>query len=184
MRTCLLAGIIGLMTVGTPVAQAPATRLDAVLQSFWDADPAGAGRAAEQVISLGADFDTLFARLKAGRSYRPQPTGRIEMTSRDPVGPLDNVVEIPSDYDPGRRWPVRVSLHGGVGRERPGAGGTARQLTNRIPGAGEIVIHPRAWLESAWWTPSAVENIAVPNGPNAPNDRRTIRTAPGTTRTI
>jgi predicted esterase len=74
---------------------------------------------------------------------------------------LDNIAEIPADYDPARQWPVRVTLHGGVGREAPGPGDQpARPLTNRIPSAGEIVIHPRAWAQSEWWTSGQVENIA------------------------
>jgi dienelactone hydrolase len=33
-------------------------------------------------------------------------------------------------------------------------------LTNRIPIAGELVLHPRAWSGSEWWTSGQVENIA------------------------
>ena len=50
---------------------------------------------------------------------------------------LDNIVEIPAEYDPARAWPLRVSLHGGVGREAPGPGDPpARPLANRIQSAG------------------------------------------------
>ncbi len=53
-----------------------------------------------------------------------------------------------------------MSLHGGVGREAPGPGDPpARPLTNRIPSVGEIVLHPRAWAQSEWWTPGQVDNI-------------------------
>jgi dienelactone hydrolase len=33
------------------------------------------------------------------------------------------------------------------------------QLSNRIPSDGEIVLHPRAWFDSAWWTPGQLENL-------------------------
>jgi predicted esterase len=53
-----------------------------------------------------------------------------------------------------------VALHGGVGREAPGPGDPApRPLSNRIPGAGELVLHPRAWSQSEWWTAGQVDNI-------------------------
>src|SRR5688572_2018733 len=94
-------------------------------------------------------FDQAYARLKAGKTYQRQPTGRVPMPSRDGDLTLDNVVEIPVDYDPAQALPMRVSLHGGVGREAPGPGDPpARALSNRIPAGREIVIHPRAWSGS------------------------------------
>lgn len=105
-------------------------------------------------------FDDAYARLKAGRTYQRQPTGRIPMPTRDGDLTLDNVVDIPSDYDPAQALPLRVSLHGGVGREAPGRGDPpARPLNNRTRGGREIVIHPRAWSDSAWWRPQQVDNI-------------------------
>jgi dienelactone hydrolase len=83
------------------------------------------------------------------------------MPTRDHGLALDNVLEVPADYDPARTWPLRVSLHGGVGREAPGPGEPpARPLTNRIQSEGELVLHPRAWAQSQWWNPGQVDNIA------------------------
>jgi poly(3-hydroxybutyrate) depolymerase len=105
-------------------------------------------------------FEQAYARLKAGRTYQRQPTGRVAMQTRDGELVLDNVVEVPADYDPAHALPLRVSLHGGVGREAPGPGDPpARPLNNRTPAGREFVIHPRAWSESAWWRPQQVENI-------------------------
>jgi poly(3-hydroxybutyrate) depolymerase len=132
------------------------------MRVFWEAGDTGdAERAATQVVSSGATVDDIRARLKAGRSYAKQKTGRIELPTRDRGTSLDNVVEIPADYDPARAWPLRVSLHGGVGRDAPGPGDRpARPLTNRIQSAGEIVLHPRAWATTQWWNASQVDNIA------------------------
>jgi poly(3-hydroxybutyrate) depolymerase len=95
------------------------------------------------------------------RTYDKQPTGRIELSSRVDGVALDNILEVPADYTPARSWPLRVALHGGVGREAPGPGDPApRPLTNRVPLAGELVLHPRAWSQSEWWTAGQVENIA------------------------
>jgi pimeloyl-ACP methyl ester carboxylesterase len=107
-------------------------------------------------------FDVAYARLKAGITYELAPTGRItDWQARINGDVIDNLVEVPADYDPARPIPLRISLHGGVGREAPGPGDQpARALSNRHPaGRKEIVIHPRAWSASAWWQPAQVDNI-------------------------
>jgi poly(3-hydroxybutyrate) depolymerase len=105
-------------------------------------------------------YDEMAARLKAGPTYQSARTGRITLPTSDRGVSLDNVLEVPADYDPARRWPLRVSLHGGVGRAAPGpADPPARPLTNRIQSAGELVLHPRAWSGSEWWTWGQVDNI-------------------------
>ena len=154
----LVAGS-GLLALAQPPAP---SALDAALRAFWSADnPQRASDAARQIAAAGAPYDDLVARLKRGREYGRKSTGRINMPSRDRATSLDNVVEIPADYDPARGWPVRVTLHGGVGREAPGPGDPApRPLANRIPGSSEIVIHPRAWSGSEWWTSGQVGNIS------------------------
>ena len=104
-------------------------------------------------------FDAAVMRLKE-RRYDRQPTGRIDLPSRDGDVSLDNVLEVPADYTPARPWPLRVALHGGVGRQAPGPGDPApRPLTNRIPLGGELVLHPRAWAGSEWWTAGQVDNV-------------------------
>jgi len=106
-------------------------------------------------------YDEMAARLKAGPTYQSARAGRITLPTSDRGVSLDNVLEVPADYDPARRWPLRVSLHGGVGRAAPGPGDPpARPLTNRIQSAGELVLHPRAWSGSEWWTWGQVDNIA------------------------
>jgi predicted esterase len=139
---------------------APSPRVEALLRTFWSAEStAEADKAARDIQAAGLQFEDVLARLRTGPTYAAQPTGRVEMPSTDPLGPLDHVVDVPADYVPDRRWPVRVVLHGGVGRERPAAGERPRPLSNRLPGTGEIVIQPRAWLESAWWTEQGASNV-------------------------
>jgi len=106
------------------------------------------------------DYDALAARLKKGPEYRPAKTGRITLSSTARGVTLDNVLEVPADYTPSRQWPLRVTLHGGVGRAAPGPNDPpARGLSNRTLIAGELVLHPRAWSGSEWWTPAQVDNI-------------------------
>ena len=140
-------------------AQAPSS-LDTVLRAFWEADsPAAAERLVERITETHASFDVLAARLKAGRTYGKQKDGRIELPSQVYGMALDNVAEVPTDYDPTRPLALRVSLHGGVGRPAPGPNEQARPLSNRIPGGDEIVLHPRAWADAEWWKAAQVDNI-------------------------
>jgi len=101
----------------TQKAGASMDGLDSTLRAFWSAERvADADASARQIQASGVDFDTLFARLHAGPAYLPQKTGRVDMPSSDAGGPLDHVIDVPAYYPPDRRWPVRIVLHGGVGR--------------------------------------------------------------------
>jgi poly(3-hydroxybutyrate) depolymerase len=163
MRAASISLAIIVFASVTTLAQRPASSpLDAAMKAFWDADGQGdAEKAARQVVASGASFDDVRERLKAGRPYGTAKTGRVEMMTRDHALVLDNVLEVPADYDPARTWPLRVSLHGGVGREAPGPGDPpVRPLSNRTQSSGELVLHPRAWAQSQWWNPGQIDNIA------------------------
>ena len=69
---------------------------------------------------------------------------------------VENLIEIPAEYDPAKKWELRVQLHGGVGRE-PQEGRQPQSL--RIPGESQIYIEPQASEEAAWWHTSQVDNI-------------------------
>jgi poly(3-hydroxybutyrate) depolymerase len=158
----LLAGLVLLVTFGgLLVRAAPASAtLDDAMRVFWEADsPNEAEKRAARVVAAGAAFDDVLSRLKVGRSYGAERSGRLELPTTVRQQHLDNVAEVPDEYAPAKRWALRVSLHGGVGREVPQPGETMRPLTNRIPGAPEIVLHPRAWAETEWWKKDAVDNI-------------------------
>ena len=106
-------------------------------------------------------FDAEYARLKAGRMYDAAPGGRRTLDTVFGGTRLDNVLDVPASYDPSRRWPLRVQLHGGVGRAAPEEGGAEpRPLGgNRIAGRPELVLQPRAFGSTAWWQRSQVENV-------------------------
>ena len=163
MRRTALIVVVGfaaaviLRGTATVVAQ---NALDGAFRAYWDADsPSEAARAAERVLASGADFDAVWTRLRAGRTYSPQTAGVQGLATRVGGSLLDNVLDVPAGYDPARPWSLRVQLHGGVGRQPPGRGESARPLTNRIPGEPQLTLHPRAWANSQWWTPQQVDNI-------------------------
>lgn len=143
-------------------AQRQASNVDAAFRAFWSAETVERrGTAAAGVLASGASYDDLAKLLKAGREYRPARTGRVNLPTGDRGLALDNVLDVPADYVPSRSWPLRVTLHGGVGRPAPGPNDPpSRPLSSRIPIAGELVLHPRAWSGSEWWTAGQVENIA------------------------
>ena len=62
----------------------------------------------------------LYARLQQGRTYLDEKRGEYSLRWKSKSGPyFNNVVDVPSDYDPAQKWMLRVQLHGGVGRPSP-----------------------------------------------------------------
>src|SRR4051812_14633471 len=112
--------VFGFAASVTLAAQPPAP-LDAAFAAFWNADaPAAAAKIADRIVATGASFEAVASRLKAGRPYGKQKTGRVELPSRVYGMALDNVAEVPAEYDAARPIALRVTLHGGVGRPAPG----------------------------------------------------------------
>jgi hypothetical protein len=167
-----------LLAVATLAAQS-STALDHAFAEFWKArDTRAAERVVPRILRTGADFDTLYARLRQGRPFGKQKIGEFSM--RFPASPgvlFDNTIEVPADYTPDRTWQVRVQLHGGVSRppsmtvsggtlEDDSAASTGRapslgraRRDNRIRGESRIYIHPNGFAGSEWWHITQVDNI-------------------------
>ena len=149
------------------LAQAPASNL---FDKFFAAEtPADAAAIGEQ-IAAAVEFDAAYAQLKKGRTYLDEKRGEYALRWRSKSGPFfNNIVEVPADYDPAKKWILRVQLHGGVGRPSPNpastAGGAARALAgagrppNRIEGEKQIYLHPSGWVQAQWWDEEQVDNI-------------------------
>ncbi len=122
---------------------------------------AGNTVATGQDTSRRSEFDAELARLRNGstRSGAP-PTGKIESsrTSSDGVEHPYFIV-VPDDYDDSRQYSVRVYLHGGVSRGKPGPGGDWWQRYERLSSPDQISVFPAGWDTSEWWHGSQVENI-------------------------
>ena len=152
-RLLLAAALIGL----TAYSVHGAGNVDAAFRAFWDAQtPAAAEKTVRGIVESGVDFDTAWTRLKAGRTYAKEKTGLIRVPTYVGGESFEALFEIPAEYDPGRKWPVRVQLHGGVGR--PPQPGRQPQST-RIGGEPQIYIEPQASDDNAWWHTSQVDNI-------------------------
>jgi predicted esterase len=157
----LLLTVVGL-AVSVPIrARAAEDGLAAAFQAFWDAkNPQDADKAASRIAAAGADFDSVFAQLRSGRVYAKQPAGPrwIRYSNSGAAFSFDDLVDVPAGYDQARKWPVRVQLHGGIGRDAP-AEDDADRLLSRISSEGLIQIHPHGWVDAAWWNANQVDNI-------------------------
>ncbi len=157
-RHALAAVLLALLAAGAySHALRAAGNVDAAFKTFWDApDTAAADKTVRGIIDSGADFDEIWTKLKAGRTYTKEKTGVIRMSASVGGVSVENLIEIPTEYDPAKKWEVRVQLHGGVGRE-PQEGRQPQSL--RIPGESQIYLEPQASEEAAWWHTSQVDNI-------------------------
>jgi dienelactone hydrolase len=116
-------------------------------------------------VETDAAFDARWQTLKQGKAYGAQRTGRLQLRYPfDPDVEFENWVDVPAEYDPARRWPLRVQLHGGVGRPAPNAVPPGQRRPpggppNRIPGEPQIYAHPSGWAGAEWWHEAQVDNI-------------------------
>src|SRR4051812_18809370 len=95
--------------------QAPVqTRVDAAFASFLQARTSvEAAAAATQIRASGVGFDEALARLRSGRTYsRDVPKGVVPGSYHSDSGEYFYTLHIPDTYDPGRKYQVRVQLHG------------------------------------------------------------------------
>jgi predicted esterase len=169
MRVLVIATACLVQLAAAVAGQAPA--IDALFAAFFAAeDPAAATTAAGAIVAAGVDFDTALDRLRKGRPYLDEKRGEYALRWRSKSGPFfNNVVEVPGDYDPSRKWPLRVQLHGGIGRPSPNAVAPGRQpaaagtrparAPNRIEGERQIYLHPSGWMRAQWWDEEQVDNI-------------------------
>jgi hypothetical protein len=143
-----------------PARGASAQAIDAGFQKFWAAaSPTEAAPAAAALINAGVTFDEAWQRLKAGRTYSPQPSGVIQLSNLSPDGLKHNyAVNVPPGYDPARRYQLRFQLHGGIGARtdnKPRGTGEIGPLA----GAEQFYVLPYAWTDSPWWSSGEVLNL-------------------------
>ena len=156
----LAIALFAILAVSAQVNQPPANPL--VDQFFAAESVADAEALAPQFGS--SDPNVLYARLQQGRAYLDEKRGDYSLRWKSKSGPyFNNVVDVPSDYDPAQKWMLRVQLHGGVGRPSPNTqapGGRGQQGgTNRIAGEKQIYLHPSGWAAAQWWDEEQVDNI-------------------------
>jgi hypothetical protein len=71
----VLLGALALTVVSSHRVRA-AGDVNAAFKAFWDApNPDAAEKTVRGIVDSGADFDTAWTRLKAGRTYAKEKTG-------------------------------------------------------------------------------------------------------------
>ena len=164
-RQCCVLCLVLVLTLGLPLT-VPAVHaqdldLDAAVSAFWAADSADAiDQAVEAILALEPDIEPLWTRVRAGAIYDANvPRGR-QLLSRENAEGVEYryAVHVPDDYDPTRRYPVRVYLHGGVNRPRRDE---ARFWRNEeaYARADSLVVFPESWRDSMWWQASQIEAL-------------------------
>ena len=160
--------VLVLAATGAAVsAQKPSPIDEAFTKFFLADDPAAASIEAEKIVKSGVTFEDAWSRLKKGRSYIFEKKGEFSLRWKSSTGPyFNNVVDVPASYDPARKWPLRVQLHGGIGRPSPNAvrpgqdpDADGSSPPNRIAGEPQIYAHPSGWADAQWWDAEQVENI-------------------------
>ena len=143
-----------------PARGASARAIEAGYQKFWAAaSPAEAAPAAAALMQAGVTFDEAFERLKAGRTYAPQPSGVVMRSNRGPDAVDHNyAVNVSPAYDPAHRYQLRFQLHGGIGARTDNTPRGTGEI-GPLAGAEQFYVLPYAWTDSPWWSSDEVLNL-------------------------
>lgn len=154
----LVAAVLSLPSLASP---ALAQDLAAAVDAFWAAGSSDdVDRAVERILALDPDVEPLWTNLRAGATYSADvPRGRQVLT-RETADGVEYRYElfVPDDYDPARRYPVRVYLHGGVARPRRDEAPFWRNA-EQYARDDAIVVFPESWADAMWWQASQVDNL-------------------------
>lgn len=157
-RALVFCGALGFAASVAPAGGGTAP-VDEAFAAFWAAPGATeAATAARAIATSGVDFDTAFARLKAGRPYKTDvPRGVQRLVRKSGGTDFPYSLDVPATYDPKTRYQVRVQLHGGVGRPEPGGRGDGS--IGALAGVEQIYVLPQAWAGAEWWAAAQDENL-------------------------
>lgn len=133
------------------------------LEDFWAARSERQGRKAiQKLLKAQVSVAELLPALRAGRPYDAKvSTGRQlgwqvnHDSQRHPY-----LLVVPSTYDPRRRYPLRIVLHGGVNRPLGAVDGSWGPAPGAPEEPGVLRVYPAGWYESLWWEQSQLEAVA------------------------
>ena len=165
MRSILIATLASVMacSVSGQSARPLAAELDRAFAAFFSAVTFDDMTAAtEAIVKSGVAFDEAYGRLKKGRTYSEKvPTGVVKGQRREYGSVYHYSLDVPASYDPKRRYPVRIHLHGGIdAREFGGPRGTGAmdELAGDEP---RIYVLPTAWSRARWWSDDQLANLRI-----------------------
>lgn len=106
------------------------------------------------------DAGALAAALSAGRSYSaPAATGWVERMAKAPDGKeRPYLLHVPAKYDPSKRYPLLLEMHGGVSRPAPLTHAELVEMKFAWGAIAEssdwIVLYPAGEAGCTWWDPN------------------------------
>jgi hypothetical protein len=139
----------------------PFQSVDSTFDAFWEARTVDeATERVGDVLRSGVSYDDAFQRLKHGRRYSAQKSGTFRLTNRT----ADRIehqyaVTIPDNYDPSKKYQVRIQLHGGVMMRHYNVPPQNAGGIGQLAGAEQIYLVPFAWDAEAWWTDDQLLNL-------------------------
>jgi len=145
-------------------AKAPAPDLDALMVAYYAAlGTPDAVSAIDALASSGAASDEIAAQLRKGPAYADefQPGWSAYMMVCPDERERPFHVYVPAAYDPGRRHPVLVYLHGGVRDSYT----VEQMIPNRLiwewvaAEKGYLVLMPHGDGDATWWSETGHANI-------------------------
>ena len=151
--------LLGAAVVSAMQIAAPGSTTDAAFTRFFQArTPQEVTSTSEQIVATGVSFDEALRRLKEGRTYpRDVARGTVKQSYQSGGTEYFYTIDVPESYDPARKYPVRMQLHGGVGRREDSA--PQDSTGGRLAGAEQIYVLPVAWRDAPWWTHRQTENL-------------------------
>lgn len=159
-RNGLGGALVATLLVVSPQPPVSAEQRVDVASEIWQGDLSRRLATADRLAD-SALFEQLYAALEAGPRYARQvPTGRVLQSHRIDGVEHPYLVLVPRGYDPERRYPARIYLHGGVARrELPANGGWWRD-PDRLASEDHIAVFPASWADSTWWQESQLASLA------------------------
>lgn len=154
-------GVVGVLLVSASAAWGDSA-LDRTIAELWRGrSAADREKLAGNVVASGADFDLVYARLKAGPGYtKDVETGLVEESRKGERFRERYAFLVPKDYDPSKEYHVSFYLHGGVNRREPWEKGDSWwRRFDRMEGEEQISVFPSSWRGSLWWQPGQIENL-------------------------
>lgn len=117
-------------------------------------------QAVPAVVQANPPLEQVLELLASGPAYPAVDSGLRLLERTDASGrSYPYWVEIPADYDPSRKYPAVVYLHGGVGQNSAAETSNRWRTTSQKLFAEEISIYPQGWADAMWWQQAQVENL-------------------------
>ncbi len=153
-----LVGTAGLAATAAPAAAQSQSLLAELTDQFWLAEHPQ--ELISDLLEVSPSFGDLYEALRAGPRFPLPDTGLIELSRGGTDGATYRyTILVPPGYDPARRYPVHMFLHGGVARPAWGPGGRWWGNYDRMRDSNRIAVFPAGWSQAKWWHRGQAENL-------------------------